>query len=417
MMLLGVVLHVLIAYWEFPGPSEDLRSPDSAMSFMPYRSPQRGESVEIILVLIHFFRMPGFYLLAGFFGALLIARRGAREYFWNRTTRILFPFVVGWFVLWPMARFSFGMGQSLMYAEPGQGTLANALAENPFWMHLPFVSEWPHDLMHLWFLHYLVLFYIVTVPLALWVDRPGGRLKERLHGISHELLLGKWRRLRFPALIGLTVLATLPQQAPGLLTTFRFTPNPTVFSVYFLFFLVGWVFYAHRDIIDGLRRNAGLWTLLGFAMMGLVVYPLGTNFKQAGAGEADLLMGSATLQIRTYWALHSVAMWLAILGLMGLSERVFTRHHPTVRYVVDASYWVYLIHFPISVMVPVLFHDWTLDADLKMWLMTLLVAAISFVSYHFLVRSTFIGQALNGRRYPRQLPWKEQELPATEAAR
>ena len=94
MMLLGVVLHVLIAYWEFPDPSEDLRSPDSVFKFMPYRNGDRGETVSFTLALIHFFRMPGFYLLAGFFGALLIDRRGARSYLWNRATRVLFPFIV-----------------------------------------------------------------------------------------------------------------------------------------------------------------------------------------------------------------------------------------------------------------------------------------------------------------------------------
>jgi hypothetical protein len=30
--------------------------------------------------------------------------------------------------------------------------------------------------------------------------------------------------------------------------------------------------------------------------------------------------------------------------------------------------------------------------------------AVLFVSYRYLVRSTFIGATLNGRRYPRSLP-------------
>ena len=406
MMLLGVVLHVVITYWVYPDDSVDLRSPDNPFSFVPYRNGDRGETVEGILVLIHFFRMPAFYLLAGFFGALLIDRRGPGRYLWNRTTRILLPFVIGWFVLWPLTRFSFGLGHSMMYPGDGEASLARAFSENPFWSHLPFMGDWPHDLMHLWFLHYLVLFYVVTAPVALWLDRPGGPLRAAAHRVTRTLLVGDLRWLRLPILVGVTALATLLQDAPGLKTSFQFVPDAAVFSVYFVFFIVGWLFYAHREIVGDLDRRAGLHTLAGFALMFFVVYPMGTNWNFA-ATDADLWFGSRTLQLRIYWIIHSVAMWLAILGLMGLSERVFKASSPTIRYVVDASYWIYLIHFPIAALVPVLFHQWDLDADLKMWVMTLIVSAICFVSYHYLVRSTVIGRCLNGRRYSRDLPWRQ----------
>ena len=34
------------------------------------------------------------------------------------------------------------------------------------------------------------------------------------------------------------------------------------------------------------------------------------------------------------------------------------------------------------------------------------VAAFTLITYHYLVRATFIGYWLNGRRYPRDLPWR-----------
>ena len=42
----------------------------------------------------HYFRMPAFFILAGFFGALLFYRRGAKEMILNRFKRILLPLLI-----------------------------------------------------------------------------------------------------------------------------------------------------------------------------------------------------------------------------------------------------------------------------------------------------------------------------------
>ena len=42
----------------------------------------------------HYFRMPAFFILAGFFGALLYYRRGVKSMMLNRFKRILLPLVI-----------------------------------------------------------------------------------------------------------------------------------------------------------------------------------------------------------------------------------------------------------------------------------------------------------------------------------
>ena len=49
------------------------------------------------------------------------------------------------------------------------------------------------------------------------------------------------------------------------------------------------------------------------------------------------------------------------------------RAHPLIRYLVDASYWIYLIHLPLSIFIPALFRDWPLNGTLKMFLMMVAV--------------------------------------------
>jgi len=47
---------------------------------------------------------------------------------------------------------------------------------------------------------------------------------------------------------------------------------------------------------------------------------------------------------------------------------------------------------------------WPLHWSLKFPLILAITAALLLTSYHYLVRDTFIGKLLNGRRYPRLLP-------------
>ena len=97
MMSLGVVLH-------------------TALVFMPegwiYMDPDSVAWSPLIVWTIHIFRMSAFFVMAGFFGAMLHARRGTATFLGHRFDRIVVPLVIGWFVLSPL------MSLSLSFARP-----------------------------------------------------------------------------------------------------------------------------------------------------------------------------------------------------------------------------------------------------------------------------------------------------------
>jgi glucan biosynthesis protein C len=71
------------------------------------------------------------------------------------------------------------------------------------------------------------------------------------------------------------------------------------------------------------------------------------------------------------------------------------------RYLADSSYWLYLAHLPIvfflqAALALVPWH-WTI----KFPLILAIALTVLLASYHYLVRPTWIGQILNGRKYPR----------------
>ena len=66
MMLLGLVLHSAVSYIREPLPEA-----------WPYKDPNTSTLFDLVVFFIHLFRMPVFFVAAGFFGAMLMQRDGA----------------------------------------------------------------------------------------------------------------------------------------------------------------------------------------------------------------------------------------------------------------------------------------------------------------------------------------------------
>src|SRR6478672_10118377 len=70
MMLLGLVIHSAMGYIVFPTDR-----------VWPFKDPHPNAFYDLLVVFIHSFRMPVFFVIAGFFAAFLYTTRGARALF------------------------------------------------------------------------------------------------------------------------------------------------------------------------------------------------------------------------------------------------------------------------------------------------------------------------------------------------
>ena len=86
MMWLGIVLHVAVNHL-------------TGASVLPWRDTQTTPVADLLLVFIHAFRMPVFFILAGFFVALLVAGRGYQGMLQHRMRRLALPFAIFWPIL------------------------------------------------------------------------------------------------------------------------------------------------------------------------------------------------------------------------------------------------------------------------------------------------------------------------------
>ena len=87
-----------------------------------------------------------------------------------------------------------------------------------------------------------------------------------------------------------------------------------------------------------------------------------------------------------------------ILGFLGIFRQFFARKNAGIRYVSDASYWMYLAHLPLIMFLQTLVSASPLPSLVKFTLICLVSFAFLLLTYRYLVRYTIIGTMLNGRK-------------------
>jgi glucan biosynthesis protein C len=367
MMLLGLVIHSATSYTVTP-----------LGAAWPFSDAQQSTIFDIVVFFIHLFRMPVFFVVAGFFSALLYYRDGAARFAANRSRRVLVPLALFWIPIVPLviAGFTFANGRA-SGAVDWTPVTSGSFLQHP-------------SLIHLWFLWDLAIFYaaaVLLVPLAGWARESW---RQRVDAWFGRIATSVWGALLLATVSTLTL---LPMEVPALETSDAFLPPIRVLVAYGVFFAFGWLLFRRRDIIE----------------------PFGARWKapMAGGVLASALYLTVTVarpfaDPRTFHiigvALAGLSMWLLIFGILGVFVLLMDRPRPLVRYLSDAAYWMYLVHLPFTIWVPGLLATIGLPATLKFIIVLLTTTSVTVATYHVWVRSTAIGALLNGRRYARSLP-------------
>jgi glucans biosynthesis protein C len=360
MMLLGIYLHAAVAY--------------SPIGGWPFKPAQLTAKLDQSIILIHVFRMPVFYVMAGFFAALLLERYGWRRAASNRFWRIAVPFAVAWSLLFPLVMFLTVLGRR----SP------EAAAE--FVLSGRFLA-YAHPL-HLWFLEYLLVLYALAAIAVVILPRllPTG-VRALLNGCFRSAVQSSWAPLPFAAL---SFLSLLPMNYAGLDDPPSFVPAVRIVVAYAIPFAFGWLLFVNADLLDSLRRRTWLHAVVA-AMAGAAYLGLLYSFADRGANFYAIRVALA------------LAMWCLIFGTTGLFLRFCAGHSMIWRYLCDSSYFLYIAHVPVILAFQVALLGVALPPLVKMPIVLVATVVVLLPLYHYAVRPTFVGAVLNGRRYPTAL--------------
>ncbi|OWW20132.1 acyltransferase family protein [Noviherbaspirillum denitrificans] len=366
MMWLGIILHVAINHLTGSSP-------------LPWRDPQTSAFADLIVVFIHSFRMPVFFILAGYFVASLIERGGSKAMLKHRMRRLLLPFAIFWPVLLicttilmlvyvhMMVRGDIGIDTSLL-AKNGGGAS-------------------PLNTMHMWFIYYLIWFCVLTAALApLWVTVPVS-MRDTVDMTFRALASNWWG----PVFLAVPLAFVGSTYRAGVLTSSgSFIPRLPELLHHGEFFMFGLLLYRHQVMLfPFFAKTRWRNTIAGLSVFVGVLWA----FK-------IFVTNPASVPYLELWIafFYNLTSWLWSFALIGLFLRYLPNQNRLLRYVSESSYWVFLVHMLGTIGFGILVYNLPVGAITKMLLNVTATTAVCLLTYHLFVRRTAIGVLLNGKR-------------------
>ena len=228
----------------------------------PMTDASATEVVSFVSLGIHTFRMQLFFVLAGLFACLLLGKRGMRGFAVNRILRILVPLIVFTVVFCPIVIWQYKTCGLMSGAIQSDKTAWQLTRE-----YLANLGPGNVMLLHLWFLYYLCLAYILFFSARFLVSLvdPDGAWRNRVSDAFGKLLTSPRVVLVLAGLFVLLMmlmdtfwgididLASLHPKWPGLIS-------------YLGFFTVGWLIFRNIDKLAEIVRGWRWQLLLGFLL-------------------------------------------------------------------------------------------------------------------------------------------------------
>ncbi|MGD9159619.1 MAG: acyltransferase family protein [Desulfobacteraceae bacterium] len=436
-MMVGIFIHACFPYAYGFQENWTIRDDTSSLA------------ITLGFYFLHLFRMPVFFLIAGFFANYLYQKRGVKGFLKHRVKRIGLPFIIflpllligvtitQLFSLYyvPEEKMTKNMQQALVQvkeqiqqaraqnsgipipaAEDGTTTgltesedafPENNTSSNVMTEQKPLTSDGtaeadaannpeergqdPVITLHLWFLYYLLMFCACAALLQKFNNRFITRIFSTF--FSSPIYVWLLPLVIFPALYSVGV----PADTPG-----HILPRFWAFGYYGVFFLMGWHFFYHQDYPDKFKKHLGIMILLSIIALVIYLYmvPVAESFRNTIASDAALknmraYSGQQKIYLVTLEAFLSI--FLTMITLI-LGKRYLNFPNKVMRFISDSSYLIYLIHWPLVTFIQIFFVTMPFSGYFKFIISSAILLGIGLVTYRYMVRYTPIGTMLNGKK-------------------
>ncbi|MEM9220041.1 MAG: acyltransferase family protein [Cyanobacteria bacterium P01_F01_bin.150] len=309
------------------------------MIFIPDFSQVSTTSLTALLLKGHLgfvssWHMPMLFLIAGYSAAASLSKRSIRRYYVERVQRLLVPLITFMVTLGPIQRYfwptylghrnltDFATNHLPIYF----GTLLNGSCG---------AYRWGPRWDHLWFIAYLFVINITALAILIRINR------SRIVAIANSLR----RHIVLLPMIGFGgIMATLGYRWP-LFNCQTLFQDWGYFSYNLWAFVIGYLMYAAPHLNQAIREKSRLWYVLFFVSS--IIRFVFLNEYQEGFYEDHSSLGRYLF----FSALTGIHTWSAISTVLTLAYRYLAKTtNPCLNYLSKASLPIYILHYPISII-------------------------------------------------------------------
>lgn len=298
-MLLGIVFHSSISFVEM----------DISSAWM-YKSPNTSLLFDVLIGVLHLFRIPVFFIISGYFIGLQFKKYGNLKTLQKRWYKIGIPFLclsifiipyIGYFMTMLVEDLNFGTLRSLAYAHFG--------------------FEW--TTAHLWFLYYLFLFNLIHYV-----------YRQTTWGQSFKV---GWR-IHIIVVILLQFLLISYHGEETINGDYSLVPNIFSLLYFFSYYSLGVSLFNKKK---NLTPKVPLWIMVVLSTFTVTTYLLVQYQHQHIAPiEHWNLVYTITLL---------PAIWTMILGVLKLFSTYFSKPKKWISNTIKSSYFIYVVHLPVII--------------------------------------------------------------------
>lgn len=285
------------------------------------------------------------FVIAGISSFYSLKRRSAKQYLRQRVGKLLIPFVFGIiFTMPPQVYFAdvFNNGYNGSFISHYSRAFTirmNAVASDGIFM-----------LGNLWFILYLFVFSIISLPLMAWYVKHGYKIRQRLSDFSLPVII----MIGLVLLVFMSLIGNFDKSIGGYLTCF----------------LLGFLLLSNEKLIERLENKCGVLLAISVALIGLRV----------GAW----LIG---IDNDIYYYIEMKALeWVGVLTALGLGKRFLDNTNKVWSYLSKASFPVYLLHQFILVITAFYVVKLKLLNLLQFIIIVIVSTIVTFALYELLKR-------------------------------
>jgi glucans biosynthesis protein C len=340
----------------------------TGMLFNPWswhiKNAETSDTFRYWMVLSHYIRMPLLLFISGAGTIMAMGKRTLPQFATERFKKLFIPLLFGMFIIVPPQ----------IYMEH--------IAEFPDYLtfyktvfnFIPY-PEGSFSWHHLWFIFYLLIYSMLTIPLLNYLRKPiSGTLKNKLF----QLLSVPFGALLIPASVMLISQLLLRPFFPE--ETHAFVDDWAYFTFYFCFYLGGVLFYSVPALWDTLKINRRHFLTVSLFFL-IPFYAMYFHFR----GILNFPWDNRTVEI-IFDVSAIMGSWIWVLTIIAYAQHYLNRPHPLLKHVNEGLYPFYILHQTVIIVAGYYICQWAWSITAKFWMVSFVTLVICMGIYFLMIR-------------------------------